>query len=213
MDVSSPISAVVPTLDGAGLRVLAGTTTPLTGRQVHTLAETGSVTGVRLVLHRLVTHGLVHVTRAGRADLYVANRAHLAWPAVEILTSLRTALIALIATRCEAMAHPPVHVSLFGSTARGDGGPDSDIDLLVVRPDLPDQGERDRDEEAWSQVRMDVLDATGNPCQTFHVDQAEFEKVLRSGAEIAKSWARDSIHVYGETYARLAAALTDEQDQ
>jgi uncharacterized protein len=31
-------------------------------------------------------------------------------------------------------AHDPIRVVLFGSIARGDAGPDSDIDLLVVLP-------------------------------------------------------------------------------
>ena len=32
-------------------------------------------------------------------------------------------------------AYQPVHIYLFGSVARGDAGPDSDYDLLVVVPD------------------------------------------------------------------------------
>jgi hypothetical protein len=32
----------------------------------------------------------------------------------------------------------PARVILFGSRARGDAGPDSDIDLLVVMPDMPE---------------------------------------------------------------------------
>ncbi|MGH8896595.1 MAG: nucleotidyltransferase domain-containing protein [Egibacteraceae bacterium] len=33
--------------------------------------------------------------------------------------------------------HDPLKVILFGSLARGESGPDSDIDLLVVLPDAP----------------------------------------------------------------------------
>ncbi|MGH8929557.1 MAG: nucleotidyltransferase domain-containing protein [Egibacteraceae bacterium] len=33
--------------------------------------------------------------------------------------------------------HDPLQVILFGSLARGDTGPSSDIDLLVVLPDAP----------------------------------------------------------------------------
>jgi predicted nucleotidyltransferase len=33
----------------------------------------------------------------------------------------------------------PLRVILFGSHARGDAGPDSDVDLLVVLPEAPDK--------------------------------------------------------------------------
>lgn len=210
MDVSSPMSAVVPTLDGPVLRVLAGTTAPLTGRQVHALAGTGSVSGVRLVLNRLVEHGLVLATRAGPADLYVANRNHLAWPAVAMLVGLRTALHSLIRTECARLDHSPVHVSMFGSAARGDGDTASDIDLLVVRANGLTPQDLPIDEDQWAALRQRVFDATGNPCNTFHIDRREFEKTLRSGAQIGREWARDNVHLYGDTYAHLAALATTQ---
>jgi hypothetical protein len=58
------------------LAVLAHTRRPLTGRQVHQLAGAGSESGVRKVLARLTAQGLVHVSEAGQAKLYVANREH-----------------------------------------------------------------------------------------------------------------------------------------
>jgi len=37
-----------------------------------------------------------------------------------------------------AAARNPVKVVLFGSHARGDAGPDSDLDFLVIERDVPD---------------------------------------------------------------------------
>jgi hypothetical protein len=54
VDVSSPISSVIPSLDGAVLDALAGTTAPLNLSAVHKLAGRGSMSGVRRVLLRLV---------------------------------------------------------------------------------------------------------------------------------------------------------------
>ncbi|MHB8466772.1 MAG: nucleotidyltransferase domain-containing protein [Acidimicrobiales bacterium] len=52
----------------------------------------------------------------------------------------------------------PVYACAFGSAARGDGGPDSDIDLLVVHPPFP--GEKrpraSRLRDALGAVAMDV---------------------------------------------------------
>src|SRR6266508_1038245 len=66
VDVAHPIRAVVPTLDGPVLEVLARTTRPLTGREIHRLAETGSPNGVRLALTRLSGQGLVHAEERAR---------------------------------------------------------------------------------------------------------------------------------------------------
>jgi predicted nucleotidyltransferase len=38
-----------------------------------------------------------------------------------------------------AAARQPARVLLFGSHARGDAGPDSDLDFLVIERDLPDR--------------------------------------------------------------------------
>jgi predicted nucleotidyltransferase len=43
------------------------------------------------------------------------------------------------AARLLTAAAPGVRVLLFGSHARGDAGPDSDVDLLVVEPRVPDR--------------------------------------------------------------------------
>jgi predicted nucleotidyltransferase len=42
------------------------------------------------------------------------------------------------AARRIAAAAPGSRVILFGSHARGEAGPDSDVDLLVVEPHVPD---------------------------------------------------------------------------
>ena len=57
MDLQSPISTVVPSLDGPVLQVLAQAEEGLSGRQIHKLAGSGSVAGVRLVLQRLAATG------------------------------------------------------------------------------------------------------------------------------------------------------------
>ena len=68
MDLSNPISAIVPSLEGQVLRVLAHSTEPLSGSRVAELATTGSNPGVRTALNRLVRHGTVHGERANDQD-------------------------------------------------------------------------------------------------------------------------------------------------
>jgi predicted nucleotidyltransferase len=48
--------------------------------------------------------------------------------------SARDAVLAEVVSRLVEVYHPE-RIYLFGSTARGDAGPDSDYDLMVVVPD------------------------------------------------------------------------------
>jgi predicted nucleotidyltransferase/predicted RNase H-like HicB family nuclease len=48
-------------------------------------------------------------------------------------------LVERAARRLAAAAHSPARVILFGSYARGDAGPDSDVDFLVIERDVPDR--------------------------------------------------------------------------
>lgn len=47
-------------------------------------------------------------------------------------------LIAEAARRLASAAHPPARVILFGSHARGDAREESDVDFLVIEPDVDD---------------------------------------------------------------------------
>src|SRR4051794_35182337 len=135
MDLGAPHTAICPTLDSSVLAVLARTTHPLTGREVARLVGRPSHRGVLDVLNRLTDQGLVDREEAGRAFLFALNREHLAAPAVGVLANLRTELMGRLITQILVWDPRPVHVSLFGSAARGDGDVQSDIDLLVVRSD------------------------------------------------------------------------------
>lgn len=114
--------------------MLAGTTMLQTGRQVAYLTGRSSHSGVLNALARLTEHGLVTRVELNRAYLYALNRDHLAADAVIALAGLRAKLFESIRVELGTWRIAPVHVSLFGSTARGDGNTHSDVDLFVVRP-------------------------------------------------------------------------------
>jgi predicted nucleotidyltransferase len=59
-----------------------------------------------------------------------------------------------------AAAAPDAEVVLFGSRARGESGPDSDLDLLVIEPDFSRRGEeygRLRKELRGLEVAIDLV--------------------------------------------------------
>lgn len=203
MDVSHPIRSVIPTLDAPVLEVLAGTTRGLSGREIHRLSSSGSLTGIQLVLARMVTQGLVTAEEHTSVTLYAANREHLAWPAIEQLAGIRVRLLERIREVVAAWPIAPLHVSLFGSAARRDGDSESDIDVLIVRPDVVGE-----DDEAWeSQVgalRTAVGSWTGNRCQSFVINRVRLAAHLTAKDPLVDNWLRDEVLVLGE---RLEAVI------
>jgi hypothetical protein len=202
MDLGRPIRAVVPSLDGPVLEVLAGTSRPLTIFEVQRLAGVGSPSGIRKVLERLTREGVVEVDRRANAAYYAANREHLAWPAVEILVGLRSALFRLLASEIHSFAVPPVHASLFGSAARADGEAESDIDVLLVKPTLDDVAE-----EAWASqldtLRARVLTRTGNRCQAFDLSLSRLAEHVGADDALLRSWLTDGVLLFGQPLSDL----------
>jgi predicted nucleotidyltransferase len=90
----------------------------------------------------------------------------------------------------------PVHVSVFGSAARGDGDLDSDVDIFLVRPrDL------DEDDGVWRGQVEDlaerVFEWTGNHAGIAEVSEGELERLLRDEPGIVTSLRADAIDIAG----------------
>ena len=187
MDVSLPITTVVPSLDGPVLAALVRTTVPLSLAAVHEGAGRGSKSGVRSVLLRLVDEGVVLAVPGG----YVLNREHVAAPAIELLATLHGELIGRLRGVVEAWPVPPTLVGLFGSAARRDGDAASDIDVLVVSddPELPD-----RVDELSDLIRR----WTGNRAQVVGRTSSEVARLRRAGEPILREWTRDLLVITGD---------------
>ena len=137
MDLTDPTRAVTSTLDGPVLAVLAQAGRPLTVGEVAAQTARGSEIGVRKSLSRLVGEGIVRATLMGRNRVHELNRAHVAAPVADLLAGLRLELWRRLRETVAAWDPKPVYAYVFGSAARGDGGPESDIDLLLVHPPVP----------------------------------------------------------------------------
>ena len=202
MNVARPHTAICPTLDSEVLAVLAGTTRPLTGREVARLTGRTSHRGVAEVLSRLVEHGLVKRQEAGRALLFTLNREHLAAPAVEILAGMRAELLRRIRKLVGAWEMAADHISIFGSTARGDGDTQSDIDVFVVRPDAVSE-----DDPPWRQQLDDLAESierwTGNKASIAEAATGEIGSIVAEGRPIVAELRSDAINVNGTDISSL----------
>lgn len=202
MDVSRPYASICPTLDAGVLSVLAGTTRPLTGREVARLLGRPSHSGVLDTLSRLTDHGLVDREEAGRAFLFTLNREHLAAPAALLLAQLRSELFERLCRLVDSWDIAPVHVSLFGSVARGEGDTSSDIDLFVVRPQKVG-----REDPVW-QDQLDLLARkvqrwTGNPAGIAEVGAEEIPRLREEVPPILAELRADAITIAGTETAAL----------
>ncbi|WBQ06583.1 nucleotidyltransferase domain-containing protein [Kribbella sp. CA-293567] len=197
MQFSDPLSAAFPGLHGRVLGVLVKTERALTGRALAGLLHPpASYSGVQKVLDGLVRSGLVFVEPAGRAKLYTMNREHLAAAAISELASLRELFISRLQAEAETWEVPAAAVWLFGSTSRGQGGPDSDIDILVVRPDEVS----DSDPRWLTQLETLAEHATrwtGNPCEIVEYSSTELQRLVRRRERLVTELRRDAVPVAG----------------
>jgi predicted nucleotidyltransferase len=133
VDVSDPTRSVTPSLDGPVLAVLATAGRPMTIGEIAQVSARGSEIGIRRCVDRLVAQGIVRATEMGRNRVHELNRQHVAAPIAIQMANLRLELINRLRGELAAWNPRPIAAWMFGSTARGDGDENSDIDLLLVR--------------------------------------------------------------------------------
>ena len=235
MDLTDPTRAITPTLDGPILAALASAGRPLTVGEIATQAPRGSEIGVRKAVGRLVDQGIVTATQMGRNVVHELNRDHVAAPAAAALAGLRNELWTRLRETLDGWALKPMYASVFGSAARRDGGPESDIDLLLVHPNLPgDKRPPKRDKGFWGQLndvaagwasqvplasngadwltQVDQLRAkvqrwTGNPLQVVDVSLWQWAGMRNTDPALFDQIARDGVTVAGQAFVTTLAGI------
>lgn len=204
VQAAHPISSVIPSSHGAVLEVLARTETPLSARAIARLTD-GRVshTQTNAVLKALETAGIVASESRPPAYLYTLDRRHVAADPIVALASMRTVLFDRMRAAVASWDPEPAAAWLFGSFARGDATADSDVDVLLIRPDRVDE-----DDAAWqvqtAQFEQDVRDWSGNDCNTIEFDRQEFADLITSKERLPADVAHDGIHLFGDPLPRGA---------
>jgi predicted nucleotidyltransferase len=220
VDLADPTRAITPTLDGPILAVLASVGRPLTVGEIAAAVPRGSEIGLRKAVARLVDQGIVIATQMGRNVVHELNREHIAAPAAAVLGGLRTELWKRL--------REPTYASVFGSAARHDGGPESDIDLLLVHPPFPGDTPPLRSERGllgllgdiavdlslkaqvagnesdWEtqvdELRTKVQRWTGNPLQVIDVSIWQWADMRSTDPALLEEITRDGITVSGQPF-------------
>lgn len=203
VELSNPISSVIPSAHGAILAVLAHADAPLSGRQIAKLAG-GQVQQPRAndVLRELTEAGIVSCERHASVHLYRLNRDHVVAEAIMMLANLRERLIQRMREAVLSWVIAPVAVWMFGSAARGDAGPHSDIDVLIVRHDAVDV-----DSESWQQQLSNLSSAitawSGNDCQILEFSRSELAELVASDERLVTELRSDALVIAGISPLRL----------
>ncbi|GAA2579058.1 hypothetical protein GCM10010435_64860 [Winogradskya consettensis] len=207
MDLSSPMDAVVPSLEGQILRVLAATSRPMTASTIVRLVHRGSAPGVRVALRRLAGVGTIINDRIGKQYQYQANREHAAWPAIQAVVDFANGFPAQLDAKIsqtvrDGLAGWPeatgnnadVTCAVFGSLARGTADAESDIDLVLV---VPDATPPDMAEALSERLTARVGAFTGNQVNVLLLTAGQRDDLIKRGDALVDSWRRDARTVHG----------------
>lgn len=196
MDLSDPTRCIAATLDTAVLAVLATAGRPLTVGEVADQASRGSEIGIRRSVARLVGQGIVRSTAVGRNRVHELNTEHVAAPIALLLAELRPELWRRMRKELARWDPRPAYACAFGSAARHDGGPDSDIDVLLVHPPFPGEKRRKHPpRQRLGEVLGDGVDWFGiPPVQTARGAQRWERQVARLHDKV-RGWSGNQLQV------------------
>lgn len=206
MDYQRPVEALIPGVQGRILAVLSRVSTDLTMRSVAQLAAV-SPQQASVVIGRLVDLGVVVRRDVPPASLVRLDPENLAAQAVIAIAGLRQAGIDHMRRLAADITPPPASLVVFGSFARGEAGPESDIDVLAVRPAGMDSDSDEWTESlgVWTERARRTL---GNPVNVIEVAAEEIPALLaRPGPSVWQDASRDGIAIAGEPLERLAKAV------
>lgn len=174
----------------------------MTGRDVGRLARGRSQSSIQRALNRLVESGAVHAQEAGRAMLYTLNRDHVVVEPALALLGLRDDLLRRIGGSVETWTIAPEHVSVYGSTARGDGDENSDVDLFIIRPaGIDEEDERWRDQIA--RLARNIRAWSGNSASISEVGQRELQRLRRERPAVVSSLESEARTLFGLPVGRI----------
>lgn len=136
------------------LDVLISNPEELSGRAIARQSEL-SPTTTNLALGDLASHGIVSSRTEGRSHLWSLQQGNAVVRQILGLAKLQDERAGRVVV--DALGSEPISVTLFGSVARGESGPDSDVDILVIAKDH-EQGQifRRRAYKASSALRQEV---------------------------------------------------------
>lgn len=186
--------------------MLAGANVDFSASQVHRLIESGSPFGVRKALTRLADAGLVLSSSHGGSTVWRGNRDHVLWPTIELAVDARRELLERLrrpfADRSELSAY------VYGSFARRESTPDSDIDVLVI---YPDNTTHDTIVDFAHDLSEQIMAWTGNRGQVFNATRSWLRDSIERADPVVMSIREDAVSLVGPEFEQLIRAVGVER--
>lgn len=188
------------------LRALSGRSHPASAAQVARVTGSGTPAGIRRALERLALHGICHREELGGRALFSLNYHHVLYPAARAALDADEQFKSRLRRELEQWEPRLVSAVLFGSAARGDGGTASDIDLLLIRPDMTARDREHRWNHQVHDLRGQVFAWTGNRLQVIDWTSAAFRRYAMRGELLIGEILRDGITLVGAQPSELMEA-------
>jgi predicted nucleotidyltransferase len=192
MDLESPLRTLASPVEAEALRVLAGADTEFTAPQVQRLAESASPFGIRKALQRLADSGLVIADRYGNTQTIEA--------AVDARSRLLDKIEGLV------RQEEGVDAYLYGSIARRESSPDSDVDVLLVFPDSYDNEEII--DIAYG-LSISIEGWTGNHGHINNVTRSGLADMVRRRDSLVESLQSEAIPLIGPDFDQLVREVQE----
>jgi predicted nucleotidyltransferase len=203
VDFLRPVEAVIPGAQGKLLAVFAETTAGLSVRTAARLSGV-SLAQTSRILPELATLGVLDRTEIPPSVVYQLVEENVASRAIRLLARSRDQVLAELGEMAKSMLIPPVSIVVFGSFARGEAGPESDVDVVVVRgSDVDGSSEWFEGIGEW---RRGARRLTGNEVEIVEVGEIEGSSLLRSRRPVWQDIRRDGVVVFGTTLEELQAS-------
>lgn len=173
------------------LRLLSRTRSDHTGRELAGLIGY-SHNATRSALEELESSGLVIHRQAGRANLYSLDADNVIYtdilsPAFLVEDRLLNEVASIIS---RWIGDDLSSIVLFGSVARGEEGPGSDIDVVVI---VKDGVDLDGKEDPIADASVEVARCFGNQLSPILVTESEFARKQRSKKGLWRDVAQDGV--------------------
>lgn len=197
MNLSFPLASVIPGAFGVVVDQLAMSETEYTrsGLAKRVAGRVGK-SRVYELLEELTASGLVIERQVEGFKVYSLNRDHLLTaPLLQLVRTRETFLRRLNLTLSE-WAPSPAAGYLFGSVARGSSTSESDVDILIIRPDEVADGD-----EHWLRQRFDLEIAverwTGNPAQILDYSASQWRELVAQRQALAEEILNEAVTILG----------------
>ncbi len=208
MDLTDPASVVMTKGVASVLRVLAGADSAFTVRQLARVAGISPMRASELI-RKLAAHGLVTTATVGSSLSCRLNRDHLLTAALVDLVTARARLVELLRLLIHNWSLAPLHASLYGSAARGDGTLSSDLDILVVAPPL----NADQDlvwQDQLYQTQQRIEQACGNQVSWLATDVEGLRAAVEADEPILAQWRTEAVLLAGVKLSELLPQPNEE---